>query len=62
MDRWDWMIVLVAAYLAIVTLVRLMAGRRNHMIQIIRDQFANHTKRGKKKPKEPNNDSNRDAA
>lgn len=40
MDRWDVLIVIVAGYVAAVTLVRLMAHRRNELVARIRDEFA----------------------
>ena len=40
MDVWDAIILSIAAYLAITSLVRLMAGRRNELIDEVRDQLA----------------------
>lgn len=59
MDRWDVMIVLVAGYVAVTSLVRLMAQRRNLLVGQVREQLKN--KRRKPKPKE-NEKSDRGAA
>jgi hypothetical protein len=40
MDRWDVLLALVAAYVAIVSLVRLMASRRNELVAKIREEIA----------------------
>ena len=40
MDAWDLLIVGAAAYVAIVSLVRLMAGRRNELLGEVRSQVA----------------------
>ncbi|MEM8946811.1 MAG: hypothetical protein AAGD11_16675 [Planctomycetota bacterium] len=39
MDRWDALIIGGAAYVAVVTLVRLMAARRNHLVDQVRQQI-----------------------
>ena len=39
MDRWDLLIIAGAAYVAMVALVRLMAARRDHLVQQVRDQI-----------------------
>ncbi len=40
MDRWDIMMMAVAAYVAIASLVRLMALRRNELVAKIREEVA----------------------
>lgn len=50
MDRWDMMIYAVAAYVAIMALVRLMATRRNELISGLRDQVK------RSKPADPTSD------
>lgn len=40
MDVWDGILIAVAAYLAVTSLVRLMAGRRNELIDEVRAQLA----------------------
>lgn len=40
MDRWDIMMMAVAAYVAIAALVRLMANRRNELVAKIREEVA----------------------
>jgi hypothetical protein len=40
MDRWDVLIVVVAAYISVVSLVRLMAHRRDELVVKIRDEIA----------------------
>jgi hypothetical protein len=39
LDRWDLLIVAVAAYVAIMALVRLMAVRRDHLVGQVRRQI-----------------------
>ena len=38
MDRWDWLLLGGAVYVAVVTLVRLMTSRRNQVIAHLREQ------------------------
>ena len=38
MDRWDVLIIAAAGYVAVMTLIRLMAARRNHLIDQVRQQ------------------------
>ena len=40
MDRWDIFLAIVASYVAIVALVRLMANRRNELVEKIRAEIA----------------------
>lgn len=40
MDRWDLLLAIAAGYVAIVSLVRLMATRRNELIVKIRSEIA----------------------
>jgi hypothetical protein len=47
MDRWDILLAAVATYVAIVSLVRLMANRRNEVIAKIRDELAKQRSRPK---------------
>jgi hypothetical protein len=58
MDRWDVLIVVVAGYLAIMALVRLMAHRRAEVINQVRHQIAQQQGNSKKK----RNASKQDAA
>jgi hypothetical protein len=39
MDRWDVLIIFAAGYVAVMTLVRLMAGRRNQLVDQVRGQL-----------------------
>lgn len=39
MDRWDVLIIASAAYIAVMTLVRLMAARRNQLVDQVRQQI-----------------------
>ncbi len=48
MDRWDIIIIVVAGYVAVMTLVRLMSSRHNQMLVQIREQL---TKQLRKKTK-----------
>lgn len=40
MDRWDIMLMALAGYVAIASLVRLMANRRNELVAKIREEVA----------------------
>lgn len=51
MDRWDWLIYAAAGYVAVTTLVRLMAHRRNELIEQVRQQIENAPKPKKAKKK-----------
>lgn len=48
MDRWDVLIVGIGAYVAVMTLVRLMAARRNQLVGEVREQMAELQKKKKK--------------
>ncbi len=39
MDRWDVVFILVAGYVAVMSLVRLMAQRRNHVMNHLRGEI-----------------------
>ena len=39
MDRWDVLIIFFAGYVAVMTLVRLMAKRRNQLVDQVRGQL-----------------------
>jgi hypothetical protein len=52
MDRWDVVIILGAGYVAIMSLVRLMARRRNQSVEQIRGQITQQMgKKGQSKKK-----------
>lgn len=59
MDRWDLLIVAVAAYVAVMTLVRLMSARRSETVNQFLQQIAEFQRKKKKKTKSKDN---RDAA
>ncbi len=46
MDRWDVIIMLVAVYMAVMSLVRLMARRRNQVVDHVREKIAEHRGKG----------------
>ncbi len=50
MDRWDVLIILSAGYVAVMALARLMAARRDELVDQVRDQIAEQ--KTKKKPKD----------
>ena len=52
MDRWDVLIIAVAAYVAVTTLVRLMVRRRNELIAQVRQQITDLQKKKKKAAKQ----------
>jgi len=39
LDRWDWLLLLMAVYVAVVAMVRLMAARRKQVIGQLQDQW-----------------------
>jgi hypothetical protein len=39
MDRWDVLIIAAAAYVCVVSLVRLMANRRNELVAKIKEEI-----------------------
>ncbi|MCA9236959.1 MAG: hypothetical protein KDA44_15895 [Planctomycetales bacterium] len=58
MDAWDILIIGIAAYVAVVSLVRMMASRRNELINQVRRQL--HQELGE--PHERREKEDRDAA
>jgi hypothetical protein len=40
MDAWNWALLVVGGYVAVVALVRLMLGRRNHLLGQFRQEVA----------------------
>jgi hypothetical protein len=53
MDRWDVIIILVAGYVAVMSLVRLMARRRNQALEQIHGQISEQQGKKKKKIDQP---------
>jgi hypothetical protein len=39
MDRWDVVLLIVAGYVSVLSLVRLMANRRNELVSKIREEI-----------------------
>ncbi len=39
MDRWDIVMIAAAGYIAVISLVRLMARRRNQLVEQVRQQM-----------------------
>ncbi len=61
MDRWDILIIAGATYVAVMTLVRLMVARRNHLVDQVRQQV--EQQRGQQTAKKPvDEDADRGAA
>lgn len=61
MDRWDILIIAGATYVAVMTLVRLMVARRNHLVDQVRQQV--EQQRGQQAVKKPvDEDADRGAA
>jgi hypothetical protein len=48
MDNWDVTLLIVAGYLAVVALVRLMVRHRDQILDEVRRQFENEKQRKKK--------------
>ena len=51
MDRWDLLIIFVAGYIAVMTLVRLMSRRRDELVNQVREQIGDMQKKKKKAKK-----------
>ncbi len=51
MDRWDVIIIVVAGYVAVMSLVRLMSSRHNQMLVQIREQLTKQLRKKKTKKK-----------
>lgn len=47
LGRWDVALLLVAAYLAVMTLVRMMIRRRDQVVADVRQQVESHRKAAK---------------
>jgi hypothetical protein len=62
MDRWDVFIILAAGYLAVMVLVRLMAYRRNQVLEQIRQQTGGQQAKRTKKSDEIDDKKERGAA
>jgi len=60
MDRWDVLIIAIAGYVAVVSLVRLMAARRNQLVEQVRQQM--DQQRAKQAAGSETNDADRGAA
>ena len=56
MDRWDVIIIVVAGYVAVMTLVRLMSSRHNQMLVQIREQLTKQLRKKKTKKKKIKSD------
>lgn len=39
MDRWDVIVIMIAGYFSVMALVRLMARRRNQLVEHFRDEI-----------------------
>jgi hypothetical protein len=57
MDRWDVALMLIAAYVAVTTLVRMMARRRDEVVADVERQLETHRKQSKNKPTSKNRDA-----
>ena len=58
LDRWDVALMLVAVYVSVMTLVRMMVRRRDQLVADVRQQLEAHRKHGKRR----HGGSHRDAA
>ncbi len=62
MDRWDVLIICAAGYVAIMSLTRLMAHRRNQLVDQVRGQMAQGRGEKKQAPKQMETEPDRDLA
>ena len=51
MDSWDWALLALVGYVAVVSLARLMIGRRDEMIGRFRKEMAEEKERQRKQEK-----------
>ena len=61
MDRWDIFIIVAAGYIAVMALVRMMAGRRNQLVDHVRQQIQQQ-QQAKKQAAEEKEEANRNVA
>ena len=61
MDRWDVLVILIAGYVAVIALIRLMARRRNQVLDHLRGQIRQQ-RQNKKKQSSESAEKDRDAA
>ena len=52
MDRWDVLLILVAGYMAVMSLVRLMRERRNQVLEHLRGEIEQQLGKATKKTTE----------
>jgi len=62
MDRWDVLIGFAASYVAVMALVRLMAGRRNQLVNQVRSQVGEQRAKKKEAAARAAKAENRDVA
>ena len=62
MDRWDALIIFIAGYVAVVSLVRLMATRRNDLIKHVQQQLQEQQAQKKAAANSTEGSSDRDVA
>ena len=48
MDSWDWALLALVGYVAVVSLTRLMIGRRDELLARFRNEMAQERERQKK--------------
>ncbi|MEM9657466.1 MAG: hypothetical protein AAF961_03810 [Planctomycetota bacterium] len=53
MDAWYVLLILAAAYVAVVSLVRLMATRRDELVEQVREQIASRRSHGVPRNSDP---------
>jgi hypothetical protein len=53
MDRWDFALLALAGYIAILVLSRLMAGHRDQVVDQFRAQMEQEKRLKKKRPQQP---------
>ncbi len=45
LDRWDLLLLFIGAFVGVMALVRLMAARRDHLVEDVRQQMNEERKR-----------------
>ena len=61
MDRWDWVLLAAAAFVAVVVLVRLMLNHRNRLLMQLRAEIAQEQARKRRAEQEAKQQADKQA-
>ena len=62
MDQWDVLLIVIAGYIAVASLVRMMAQRHNQVVDTVREQIGNQHKPSENSTDQQQDDTDRGAA